>query len=264
MLINRFVDQVKKEPLAFFAIVVALLVPLVPSCSDILEMQKSKAEEYVFLCSRLEPDSVKLHENVDSGGHYSLLYPTTCTFTNNTSKSVSISEYGPRLIDNQVSYSMIGKSSPYPTITLAPKLSQIVEEDIPLPRLLSAREQFVFKSVIAIPIGKKLLDNADKKCKEPSVALLKTAPLTICKGKKRHLLGNYTNLYFSVGFLGWNKYGSGIRLGSGKEVVYQTPYEFTPLSCEQEGGKSSMLCRESRSGSYTLPKSYWTNSRGYF
>ena len=264
MLIRRILDQVGREPLAAFAISIALVVPFVtqyiPSYSDRLAKRKSEAEEYVLLCTQPKSDSVVLHENNGSEGKYSLLYPVTCTLSNNTSESVSISEYGPRLIDGRVSYRMIGEPNPFPAITLAPEISNIVAEEFPLPRLLSPKEQFMFKSVIAIPID-NLLDDRDKVCKTPSADLLKNRSITICStGRTSHLLGNYTNLYFSTGFIGWNKYGAGVSFGNGKEVVYQTDREFTPLHCEQEGGENSSLCR--KAGTYYLPKPYWTNSRG--
>lgn len=210
-------------------------------------------------------DSFVVHKHIEvisknnREGNYSLLYPTTCTFSNNTSESVSISEYGPRLIDGLTGHPMISESHIYPTITLASHLSQIVDEKVTLPLLISPNEQFVFKSVIAVPI-KKIFDAEKGKCIEPTLATANTNIHICSTNKKIYPLGNYTNLYFSVGFVRWSEYGTGLKLGNGKEVIYQTSHQFTPIECKIKGVRELRICKSR--GSYTLPKPYWTNTKG--
>jgi hypothetical protein len=241
-----------------------VIIPFVTQyLADRSKNKESESEEYVLQCTKPMSTNFNLHRHIASRDYYSLIYPVTCSFSNNTSKPISISEYGPRLIDNQVSYEMISKLTSYPSITIAEKLSDITGENILLPKLLSAGQQFLFKSIVAIPIGKEVLDHTDKKCKTPSMEILEKSDVTICGSEqKKYLLGNFTNLYRSVGFIGWNRYGSGVKLGNGKEVVHRSDHQLSPVDCKGVGSDTLPICQNN--GSYVVPKTYWTNDRGYY
>lgn len=251
-----------KEPLAWVALVITLVLHFVPGYTELAEMFRPKENETITLnCTDPDRDEIATYTSkpdYEDKTHNHLTFPVTCRLFNNTPEPISVVKFGPALISDRRSYAMLfgdAKGGITPSIgdVMDPN---IVKGNPSVPLLLRPKEVWEFESLFAVPYVDITLHDEDT-CIEPTQENLASWSGYVCLSDEKTPFTNFLYTPLSVGFWDWNEYGQVVELGDGREVYHSEEKFIYIANCKNEDPETTAIPICKKSPRYVAP-STWT------
>jgi len=231
--------NIKHEPLAVIALLLAIILHITPSFSDLRSLLAHEEDDILlgFECTGIDKPYLKRFQDIGLDGaennQYAMLAPVDCLLINRSKYRIRIVSADAVLLDDMAPIPLRAETRYFRYSMVGRGVDVIKELNLTFPIEIEPNESYKYRTVTVIPIT-TVYDTSSKNCIDPDGIDVADLNNGFCLNGQPYPFGNYANLSIEKPLMfSYDGYGQRVVISHGYEAIFRHSGAVGPFICEQ-------------------------------